>query len=134
MGLRGRRNLIEKLKHRHDQFVRALALETLSRVIKRTPVDTGAARANWNVALDRPDRSNDPDSTNAAEAVQKGQAVIMRTGVGDRIFITNSLPYIGELEDGNSKQAPQGMVKITAAEMTQLASRIAAKIAHEGGT
>lgn len=132
MGLKGRARLIAKIRKRQDQLCRAITLEGLGRLIRRTPVDKGTARANWNVAKDAPNRSNDPGRLRAdiAHNQAAGARTIATFGAGESLFITNSLPYIEDLEKGSSKQAPNGMVAITAAEMQNIASREAARIAH----
>ena len=132
MGLKGRAKLMTKVRANQNKLCRAIAFEGLARLIRRTPRDTGRAAANWNTAVGAPDRSNAPDrvSSDIAANQQRGLQVIAQFGAGQSLFLTNSLPYIPDLEEGSSKQAPEGMVKITAAEMSNIASREAAKIAH----
>jgi hypothetical protein len=50
---------------------------------------------------------------------------------GKRHFLTNSLPYGPRLEDGWSKQAPNGMVNLTVLEFQPLVDRIAEKLNNE---
>jgi hypothetical protein len=132
MGLKGRAQLMSKVRRRQDQLCRAIALEGLARLIRRTPVDKGTARANWNCAKGAADRANDParDRSDIGPNQAEGAKVIASFGSGDALFVTNSLEYIPELEKGSSKQAPNGMVAITAAEMQLIASRAVAQIAH----
>ena len=52
-------------------------------------------------------------------------AEIQRTGAGGVTYLSNSLPYAVPLENGWSKQAPQGMVKLTAQEFPQYVSQAA---------
>jgi len=131
MGLKGRRELIRKLRKRADQLVRGVALEAHGRLVKKTPVDTGRARANWHVQVGAPDRSNDPgrDSSDVERTKQQGRRMILgEFEAGESVFITNSLPYIPVLEDGHSGQAPRGMIKVTAKELKPLTRRVAAEI------
>lgn len=137
MGLEGRRALMDRLEENVDRFVRALGLETMGRLMRKTPVDTGRARANWNAATGSPDRS--VDEKKSASDVTAAQAAaeqkIAEFGAGESLFLTNGLPYIPALEDGHSGQAPQGMIKVTVQELGPLKSRIAARIARgaDGG-
>lgn len=83
--------------------------ETLYRaVFERTPIDTGRARANWNCSVNTPDpsfrESADLDPGKASGAFAGAKA-------GDFLYITNAAPYILELENGHSDQAPDGMVR-----------------------
>lgn len=132
MGLEGRRELIEQLEENAGKFVRALGLEAMGRVMRKTPVDTGRARANWNAAVGSPDRNVDEGLR--ASDVRSEQAAaeqeIADFGPGESLFITNALPYIPPLEDGHSEQAPQGMIKVTKQELQPLKSRIVAQIAR----
>lgn len=108
----------EKAGANADLVVRKVAIDVLSSVVVRTPVDTGRARGNWTMAIAAPDESTteNVDKTGAATiAVQSARVAGFKTGPS--IFITNSLPYIQPLEDGHSTQAPAGMVKVTVTEM-----------------
>ena len=46
-------------------------------------------------------------------AISEGAAIIARLSPDDEIWITNNLPYIVDLEEGHSSQAPLGFVLIT---------------------
>jgi hypothetical protein len=111
--------IIKKAKGRLDIVPRKITLELFSRVILRSPVDTGRFRNNWVMATGS-------YSTETTEATDKsgGKAIgIVASKInsmkfdGQKIYLTNSLPYAIELERGSSKQAPQGMVRLTALEI-----------------
>lgn len=134
MPLRGKARIKSRLHDRADKLVRAVTLETGGRLIRRTPVDIGRARANWNIGIGDIDRSEDAEARDPSGRAALGRltaTALSDVSAGDRIFITNSVPYIGELERGHSKQAPQGFVKVTAAEMKRLVSRALASLASE---
>ena len=100
------------------QAIRKITLEAFKRVILKTPVDTGRARANWSTSTGAPvtfsivgeDKSGTATLKKAADGVEAWEC----TG---GIFLSNNLPYIIPLEYGHSNQAPGGMVRITVAEM-----------------
>lgn len=101
---------------------RKLALQALTRLVERTPVDTGRARGNWQVTLgdhlpDGPVDRLDPDGSGAIGQGSQAIAVVRR---GEPIWISNHLAYIEELEHGTSEQAPEGMLAVT---MTELESQ-----------
>lgn len=111
-----------------DTVVRKVALDAYSRVTKKTPVDTGRARANWNVGVGSPDLSVEDDGFKKGTGSHRGKSsspsspqaseVTLSRGDGNKtIYITNSLPYIHTLEDGHSTQAPNGMVSLTLSEL-----------------
>ena len=121
----------EKLNADMPKFMRALALEAVGRIARRTPVDTGRARGNWQTTLGRPavgtiEVEGSPAAMSAL-AVSRAKAAVAGYKSGD-IHIVNNLPYIGNLENGSSRQAPSGMVQVTVAELQPLADRIGARI------
>lgn len=101
------------------QVVQKIAMEAFGRVILRTPVDTGRARANWGCTIGSP-RSGGPteDTDKSGAATRSAVSDTVQQFPGDgSVFLTNSLPYINELENGSSRQMPSGMVRATVAEM-----------------
>lgn len=100
------------------QAIRKITMEAFKRVILKTPVDTGRARANWSTSTGAPvtfsivgeDKSGTATLKKAAD-----DAMVWECTGG--IFLSNNLPYIIPLEYGHSNQAPGGMVRITVAEM-----------------
>tara|TARA_R100000353_G_scaffold52629_1_gene41976 strand:+ start:7212 stop:7631 length:420 start_codon:yes stop_codon:yes gene_type:complete len=115
--------VFDQLKNNTQNFKRTFALNILSRIVYRTPVDTGRARANWqvsNVTANTNERKrfkkNQPEAV-ATDTIARGQKNIDKNKEGQSIFIANNLPYIQRLESGTwSKQAPQGMVAISIEE------------------
>jgi len=98
-------------------------------IIKRTPIDTGRARANWHVSKNMPD-TRVTDETTQSVAVTD----VPRSNADEPYYIANNLPYINKLEyggygdnspsgktvNGYSKQAPHGMVGVTVADAQRL--------------
>lgn len=99
---------------------RELALAALEGVVLRTPVETGLARANWRVGLDRPAAGTidgaDPDGR---ATIARGAAAIARARPFQAIWIANNLSYVEQLENGRSDQAPRGMVAVTVASLAR---------------
>lgn len=95
----------------------ATALDALSRVVLKTPVDTGRARGGWQVNLNQAGQGGKVKSKSGARVIQAGAVRISAAKTSDTIFITNGVRYIFDLERGTSKQAPRGMVRVTLAEM-----------------
>jgi len=88
----------------------AIAIDQV--VTLATPVDTGRARANWRVGIDAPVQGTTEDTDKNGQAtLQAAKDKINSTDSGEDIFISNSLPYIGKLNDGSSAQAPAGFVE-----------------------
>lgn len=120
-------NFCEKNKVAIKEVRKNYAFALYSSIVKKTPVDTGRARSNWNVSVGSPDLSTTEDTRKKPKLKDK-----MPDPNGDEsIFISNNLPYITKLEyggypnppkkgsgktvNGYSKQAPEGMVGVTLA-------------------
>lgn len=96
-----------------------LAMEGLSRMVLRSPVDTGRFRGNWTVSIGGPDRSaSHPEDKNGGSTIARGSAPIAALTEPKVVWMLNSLPYANRLENGWSKQAPAGVVAVTVAELT----------------
>ena len=124
---------------------RAVMFQTMRGVVLRTPVDTGTARASW--FAERNDGGSPKggsisefDGSKAAATAHAMQS-LEKVGFGpDGIYwITNNQPYIESLEfglygkgpktrGGFSRQAPQGMVRVTLAEMNAKLSPLMKRI------
>lgn len=103
-------------------IVAVLALDGLTRIVQRTPVDTGRARGNWTVSIGSEDFAQyQIEDRNGGATIQKGAAIIQtfdEVPGFPSIFIQNNLPYIERLEDGYSKQSPpNAMVALTLTEL-----------------
>lgn len=125
-----------------EQTVRKAALVADQVAVLATPVDTGRARAAWLVSVGSPREgkgtyegkagereTNEGPATSAA--LTQGAAEIAKYDLeAGSIFLQNNLSYIGELDEGSSAQAPEGM---TAAAI-QAASEVIkkAKVVPDG--
>ena len=98
---------------------KTVALQILTGVVLRTPVDTGRARGNWQLTLDAPvfDLSNSEIPRNAEGRITAGAVVLRDIKPFSVTYIQNNVPYIVALEEGHSKQAPAGMVAVTFAQV-----------------
>lgn len=103
---------LSKFGHHIEQEVRAqseaefkaFAFDVFREVLKRTPVDTGRARANWHIHVNAPDYSTH-------EGTSPPSFQDINVDGYPTIFISNGLNYIGDLDDGRSKQAPNGITQ-----------------------
>lgn len=101
-----------------SKVTRAIGLRVLTGVVLRTPVDTGRARANWQADVGSGKNGEvDAEDKGGAGTIAAGAGVIGKQKGFEPLALTNNLPYIGDLEDGSSKQAPSGMVAETLADM-----------------
>jgi len=108
-----------------DLAVRKVALELFSKVILRSPVDTGRFRGNWQVSVGSiPSGTLELDDKSGTATVSKAAAAAAGVKAGDIIYLANNLPYAMRLEEGYSDQAPGGMVALTAQEFKSIVDAI----------
>lgn len=117
----------EKKKVEFKEVRKSYAFALYSSIVKKTPVDTGRARGNWNITVGHDDTTESTRTTPQFKSPDQMPKV-----EGDEtIYISNNLPYITKLEyggypnppkkgsgktvNGYSKQAPEGMVGVTLA-------------------
>lgn len=98
---------LEKTKINADTVVRNVVFDLQQDVMKRTPVKTGLARANWQIGIDA-----EPTGTIPLGGGNSASQAIANIKAGGIVYITNNLPYILALEEGHSKQAPNGMASL----------------------
>ena len=108
-----------------DLAVKKIALELFSRVILRSPVDTGRFRGNWQVQVGGvPSGTLELDDKTGEATIGKVQAAAVGLVAGDVIYLANNLPYGPRLEEGYSGQAPQGMVALTVQDFQSIVDQI----------
>jgi hypothetical protein len=130
----------EKAGAEADKFVRKVCLDLTTSIVLKTPVDTGRARANWQTSINTPaagviNFSADagsgitaPKQSTASMKAIADATALLKQAPGNVFWITNNLPYIGVLEFGSyspgpktiggfSRQAPNGMVRISINEL-----------------
>lgn len=127
-----------------------VGFDLFGRIVRKTPVDTGRARASWNISVNQADRSVTESVRVTSEAgLKKGlikravKAAVtaskmhdlrsLQVNPGDTIWISNNLPYIVTLEEGHSKQAPAGMVAVSIEEVNVAMSTLLAEGIKDAG-
>lgn len=117
----------------HLALQKKIALDLLRKIVLRNPVGNpdlwqrpppkgyvgGRSRANWQVELNVTNENEvEAVDPSGAATITAGTAKIL--GVGKpygTIWLFNNVPYIIELEYGWSTQAPNGMVRLSIAEI-----------------
>jgi len=111
---------VEAEKLDQDKAVRGGALQIFGGIVERTPVLSGALRANWQAELNRPNEATVPftgaPGAAAATATTKASEIMRGYMPGNVIWFTNNMPYAQKMEEGGSGQAPSGMVDVTLRE------------------
>ena len=97
-------------------------------VVTETPVDTGRARANWQVGIGQPVNTSTietDDSQSAGPTLSRNEDEIERWTLADEnIHLTNNIEYITPLNEGSSAQAPAGFVETAILEGLEALQRI----------
>lgn len=114
--------IAEKIDQNLNKMVRKVVIAADQAIVLSTPVDTGAARSNWLVGLDQPNRAKIPpyspgqglgagEGANASAAMEQCQQTVAQYKNGQTVYISNNLDYIQALNEGHSAQAPAGFVE-----------------------
>lgn len=120
--------IVKRVNGRIDTVIRKSTIELFSGVVKMTPVGNpsiwdvpnsappgyvgGKARGNWQCTIGSPATSEIDRIDPKGSGVNK--EIISTVKTGTVVYLSNNVPYIRRLEyEGHSKQAPQGMVRIS---------------------
>lgn len=125
-----------KTIRKNNAIVRKIVIDLGTSLVLKTPVGNptlwqnpegspegyagGAARANWQYGngempegvLDLIDKGGNSTINRIIGGVQASPAASIH-------WVANNLPYMKRLEEGWSKQAPQGMLRLTVTEFEQ---------------
>lgn len=96
------------------QTMKDAALSLRANLARRTPIRTGRASASWNAAVNDPDPSyRQLGYENPEGAPKDGRINIDTAELGDSIHVSNSIPYIRELNDGSARMVPRSFVQLS---------------------
>ena len=112
-GDKGVQRYIQLRKSMVPKCMRMFMVEFYRQVTISTPVKTGRARWGWNCSI------NTPDLTVPAEgkyriAATRATTVFSVQAVKEMpdLYVANAVPYIGNLNNGSSQQAPARFVEL----------------------
>lgn len=106
-----------------DKIRRASILDLIGLIIEATPVDTGLLRGNFQASINAPITSKTDREDKTGDAVI-AEAMANLGSLADIFFLTNNLPYAERIEyEGFSAQAPEGMVRISAARWAEIVKK-----------
>ena len=92
-------------------------------VISKTPVLDGYLKASWNFAVGRMDETLQQPSNQSLLKLAQG---VNDFSIGQQAYFVNAQPYAAKIEyTGHSRQAPQGMLRISIADWQEINDRIA---------
>lgn len=137
--------VLKKAGKNASAIARKIALELYTKVVEKSPVDSGRLRGNWNIGINNIDDMEYPEDRASYGSLPSGSSFTRNTSalstfkIGDIIFISNNMDYIYKLEyglynngpktvGGYSLQAPQGFVRITYKEVVSDLENISRKV------
>ena len=103
--------------------IRKACVDLYRRIVERTPVDSGRAKASWSISTTGTDTITEHadgwSHNELLEIIRNNVSDFEFTIHDDKVLIVNNVEYISVLESGNgSGQAPQGMVAVSLAEFS----------------
>lgn len=106
---------IEKAKIAPDIALQKISIDLFRSIVMKTPVDTGALRANWQASNGEPLSGvvEEVDPTGSA-TLQKATAVLGRAKAGTPVYFTNNLPYAAVVEYGLYPNPPMRGTRVPA--------------------
>ncbi len=136
----------DKAKGRFDDVVGDVVVQVAAALDRRSPVGDasywkspppkgyvgGRFRGNWQMGVDTiPAGETGLIDPSGATAQGEILARIPEEAGGKVYYLMNNVPYAEEIEKGSSRQAPQGLVGLTAIEFPQMVEQAVA--ANGGG-
>ena len=137
------RKFVQKAGSNADKVIRTVCLDIGTSLVGRTPVGDakywkskpppgyvgGHARGNWShsegTQVIQEFEGVDPSG---GKSINRIVASIPIKAAGKVHYIQNSVPYIEALEDGHSRQAPNGMVALTKVEFQDMVAKATGKL------
>ncbi len=120
-----------KVLTRYDLFVRKVVFDVGTSLVYKSPVGDGnywlrpppkgyvggRFRANWQLSVGSINfTTTDNVDPSGQLTISSFQDTASQASGGNVYYYTNSLPYAKPIENGHSRQAPHGVVRITVVE------------------
>lgn len=136
------RQIADRTNQDLTTLVRRVNLQLATSIIIKTPVDDGYLRGGWVAQMgSEPSASPEQIDKSGRIAINGAREVGGQLKLGGEFWFVNALPYAKTIEDGGypqpgtektvngySRQAPQGMVKLSVREIQGIVRREASKL------
>lgn len=97
-----------------DDHLKKIVGETLQRVVVLSPVQDGEFRASHKVTIDAPQSTYEKGfDLSGGATLSEGLKVASTAKIGGLVYIQTLSPYGTRLENGWSKQAPNGVYALS---------------------
>lgn len=110
--------LSKKVEDDASEIAKEVAMEIVTYLAYKTPVDTSKALSNWQVGIGSavtseinahsPGNKGSTQGASAATTLNIAESTLKSKKAGQDIHITNNADYILDLDRGTSAQAPSG--------------------------
>lgn len=127
------KRISEAMDAKVADVMRYVAIGMFKELVEMSPVDTGRFRASWNFSIGQPGSEEHPEilknsarsgylSREEASQISLGRMDENSAKIDGRssVFLTNIIKYARLLEEGSSRQAPQGMVSVVVPKWANL--------------
>lgn len=121
--------LINKTHSNVDKVTRKIVFDVMRSVIKKSPVDTGRFKGNWQYGTgEMPTGTLDIYDADGRGTQVHLMGQVPQQAAGKLHYIVNNLPYSIRIENGYSSQAPFGMVGLTISEYQGIVRQAAQEV------
>lgn len=125
----GIESLAKRVNLTRKLVVQKMTADIWTKLTYRTPVDTGRARASWNIAQGAPNTSVPPEAKKGEKIPTPTMPSLDQIDGTQPVFVTSNVEYMTYLNEGTSKQAPAKFIEFAAAE-TLAEAQLAAEAAR----
>lgn len=106
---------ITSTEERIDDILQTVTYLIGKELVTLSPVDTGRFKGNWQITIDGPtDHSLVRYDKDGGETLRDMARNVKQLTAGQVAYIQNTILYGPDLERGTSKQAPDGIIAVTA--------------------
>lgn len=125
---------------RTSELKRTLAIMAYDRLTRQSPVLTGRYRWGFNCSINGIDftipKPAPPEYAKSKTVyydldADRAKNTFVSVAIGDDLIISNSLPYAEALENGHSKNAPNGIFRVVIPQLKEDLKKIAARVKGE---
>ena len=107
---------VEETQARIDNVLQTIIIRIGTQLITLSPNDTGHFKGNWQLSFDGNTHEIDRKDTTGSVTLQSLSLKANSFTAGQVAYIQNHVEYGYDLEYGSSRQAPNGVVRITTSE------------------
>ena len=111
---RGVREFMRRFEEEAGLIFADATQRTANSVARLAPIAEGEYLADWDIGVNaEPPETNPPGDPKRSQTRARFKGALGRLKFGDRAIFNNDDPVANRLEFGYSKQAPQGVVRLT---------------------